>query len=560
MEHDGDVRCVAMAIDGRYAVSGSEDGTARVWEVPSGKLLARLEHGGPVSAVLLANDGNYLATRGETKAGKVAVRLWKAPGGKLITQIPQADGAIAFSPDSKRFAVATSVANSGDLLIYDPATGKKTFSISGNAPHALAFTADSRRLTNGERVWDAVTGQEVSRFQFQPDENDQVRAVAFSQDDKFVVTGTGGQFAFIVGRSDRPAAEDLQAEETKKLCRAGRRVSARFQHDGFVQPRREVSGDGGRRYPGACLGGGRTERGGNAAAPEHCEMGRFYWERSAGVNCRRRWNRPSLGALSGHELTRITHDEEAEQYSEASSNSSGKYIVVGAGRRVSLWESATGRVSRRLVHKTAVADVTFSHDGKLLATCDTTTARVWDVASSALIAPPMIQQEANIGSSLRDKLKSVDFSADGKLLATANGDQTARIWDVTSGNEIVRLPLKGMVDMASFGADGKVFVTTNSGNGPEEKLDLWDGPDWHLAFHEEAKSALLSPDGKLLAIANENKLRILGVTNRKQMLSIDLQDQLFPCAFSLDSKYIAMVDDKGTVSIIEIASGQRKPP
>jgi len=42
------------------------------------------------------------------------------------------------------------------------------------------------------------------------------------------------------------------------------------------------------------------------------------------------------------------------------------------------------------------------------------------------------------------------------------------------------------------------------------------------------------------------------------MLSIDLQDQLFPCAFSLDSKYIAMLDDKGTVSIIEIASGQRK--
>src|SRR6266478_1872929 len=87
MEHDGDVRCVAMAIDGKYAVSGSEDGTARVWEVPSGKLLARLEHGGPISAVVLANDGNYLATRGRTKAGRAAVRLWRVPSGKSITQI-----------------------------------------------------------------------------------------------------------------------------------------------------------------------------------------------------------------------------------------------------------------------------------------------------------------------------------------------------------------------------------------------------------------------------------------------------------------------------------------
>ncbi len=193
MVHDGNVRCVAMAIDGKYAVSGSEDGTARVWEVPAGKLLARLEHCGPVSAVLLANDGSYLATRGETKAGKIAARLWKAPGGKLITQIPNADGAIAFSPDSKRLAVATS----GALLIYDADTGKKSFSISGNAPHALAFTADSRRLTNGERVWDGVTGKELSRFQFQADENDQVRAVEFSPDGKFVATGTGGQFAFV---------------------------------------------------------------------------------------------------------------------------------------------------------------------------------------------------------------------------------------------------------------------------------------------------------------------------------------------------------------------------
>jgi hypothetical protein len=101
MKHDGDVRCVAMAIDGKYAVSGSEDGTARIWEVPSGKLLARLEHGGPVSAVLIANDGNYLATRGETKAGKVAVWLWRAPGGKLITRIPRGDRATVSSLPSQ---------------------------------------------------------------------------------------------------------------------------------------------------------------------------------------------------------------------------------------------------------------------------------------------------------------------------------------------------------------------------------------------------------------------------------------------------------------------------
>jgi WD40 repeat protein len=557
MELDKDVRCVAMAIDGKYAVSGSEDGTARIWEVPSGKLLARLEHGSLVNAVLLANDGNYLATRGETKAGKPAVRLWSAPGGKLITQIPQADGAIAFSPDSKRFAVATTVGDSSGLLIYDPATGKKIFSISGGAPHALAFTADGKRLTNGERVWNAVTGQEVSRFQFQADENASVRAVAFSPDDKFVVTGTGGQFAFLWDAATGQRLKTFRQKRQKSYAA----LEDVFRHDfsmtvSFSPDGKYLATAGGDIQARVWEVEGQKE----VATLPHQNMVRWAAFTGNGQQVLtagddgtvRLWE-----ALSGHELTRITSDLEAEKYGEAGSTSSGKYIVVGAGRRVSLWESVTGRVGRRLVHKTAVTGVTFSRDGKLLATCDTTTARVWDVASGEPIAPPMIQEEENIGSSLRDELKSVDFSPDGKLLGTANGDQTARIWDVSSGKEIVRLPLKAMVDMASFSSDGKVFVTTNSGDGPEENIDLWDGPDWHLALHVEGKSALLSPDGKLLGIAQENKLQVLQVTNRKQILSIDRQGPFFIRAFSLDSKYIATSDDKGAVSITEITSGQR---
>jgi WD40 repeat protein len=92
-------------------------------------------------------------------------------------------------------------------------------------------------------------------------------------------------------------------------------------------------------------------------------------------------------------------------------------------------------------------------------------------------------------------------------------------------------------------------------------INLWNGPDWHLAFDEKGWGSLfipvlLSPDGKLLGIADKNKLRILEVTNRKQILSIDCQD-LLTFAFSLDSKCIATADGKGTVLITEIRSGQR---
>jgi hypothetical protein len=110
--------------------------------------------------------------------------------------------------------------------------------MSGNTPHALAFTADGRRLTNGERVWDAVTGQEVSRFQFQADENDEVRAATFSPDDKFVVTGNSRQLAFLWDAATGQRLKTFRQKRQKSyaaledLFRHDPRMTVSFSQDG----------------------------------------------------------------------------------------------------------------------------------------------------------------------------------------------------------------------------------------------------------------------------------------------------------------------------------------
>jgi WD40 repeat protein len=74
-------------------------------------------------------------------------------------------------------------------------------------------------------------------------------------------------------------------------------------------------------------------------------------------------------------------------------------------------------------HDGAVYDVAFSPDGRLLATAsDDETARLWDVASGAEMA---------ILAGHDDWLEGVAFSPDGRLLATASDDGTARLWDIT---------------------------------------------------------------------------------------------------------------------------------
>lgn len=115
-----------------------------------------------------------------------------------------------------------------------------------------------------------------------------------------------------------------------------------------------------------------------------------------------------------------------------------------------------------------VFSLAFSPDGmRLAAGCTDNTAWIWDATTGQEVA----RLQGHEGS-----VTSVAFSPDGTCLATGSGDRTARLWDIATGKEIARLEGHGnWVRCLAFSPDasilppGPMTERRESGTSPRER-------------------------------------------------------------------------------------------
>ncbi|HEY3871812.1 MAG TPA: serine/threonine-protein kinase [Actinocrinis sp.] len=157
--HAGPVRAVALARDGRRLVSSSDDGTVRLWDLPSGTSVAlqgrapgqegyaRARFAWSRNPVSLSPDGRILATGGQGNT----VCVWDAEARTcdvVIDRHAKPVLAIAFSPNGQILATAD---GGGGILLWAVASGV----CLGELPHrakavfAMAFSPDNRILATG---------------------------------------------------------------------------------------------------------------------------------------------------------------------------------------------------------------------------------------------------------------------------------------------------------------------------------------------------------------------------------------------------------------------------
>jgi WD40 repeat protein len=205
-------------------------------------------------------------------------------------------------------------------------------------------------------------------------------------------------------------------------------------------------------------------------------------------------------------------------------------------------------VLARIAHNGAVSAVAFSPDGKLLATASSDhTARIVSVADGHELA--RINHDGAVWA--------VAFSPDGKLLATASGDNTARIVAVEDGRELTRIRHDGQVNALAFSPDGKLLATA-SNDHTARIAAVEDGRELARVTHDGQVNALaFSPDGKLLATASDDHTaRIVAVEDGRELARVTHDGWVRALAFSPNGNLLATASNDNTARIVAVEDGR----
>ena len=167
--HSRGVTAVAWSPNSHHILTGSEDGTARIWDATTGANTLTLTHTNTVTAVAWSPNSHHILTGSQDGTA----RIWDATTGANTLTLTH-DGwvtAVAWSPDATHILTGSS---NGTIRIWDATTREDRPEPTLTLTHdswvsAVAWSPDSHHILTGSsngtaRIWDATTGEQVRFF------------------------------------------------------------------------------------------------------------------------------------------------------------------------------------------------------------------------------------------------------------------------------------------------------------------------------------------------------------------------------------------------------------
>ncbi|KAG8990572.1 hypothetical protein FRB94_013285 [Tulasnella sp. JGI-2019a] len=370
-------RCVAWSPNGQRIVSGSEDGSLRLWDPSTGNPIGErwTFHRGEVKCVAWSPDGTMIVSG----ANDHIIQLWDAITGTRVEEAWKGHTgyvlSLAWSPDGNR---VISAAGDKTLRMWDPSTGApigEAWTGHAGRVYCVSWSPDGRSIASGStrgdtRLWDSFTGAVVGELLMHG--MAAVCGLTWSPDGRRIVSGNeDGTLSLWDTWNETTIGNPWEGHTSVVTCVA-------WSPDG----KRVISGSD-----------DSTLR---------------LWDATTGEPVGDAWRGHTDGVYS------------------LSWSSDGNTIVSASYNSLIMWNSTTGepfRLEQRgpECHARDVYRVTFAHDSNNLASASSDgTLRLWDTSSGTPIGHPVRQKRT---------VTRLDFSPDGKCVE-AEDEEYRIIWDV----------------------------------------------------------------------------------------------------------------------------------
>ncbi len=528
---------LAFTPDGKGLISAGEDKIIRLWDPATGKEVRRFTgHEKDVRCSILSPDGRTLIS-----AAGEEIRLWETATGKLIRRFKEHKKpirALTVSPDGKLLA---SGSEDGQIFLWKIATGviwrrypedPKALQRGGPAgpANALAFSPDGKIFAVGRAdyrltLWDMATGNHF--FQMGSIGNDTftrgayheggIPCVGFSPDGKKLVfcQDNALDWGNVSSHKDFPDFSYTRDDAVRQI---------------FFRP------DGQRLF--TTCGGWN---------PQILE-----WDSDSGRLIRR-----LPGAVQHAGLVALSLD--------------GKVMASSQhGSDLHLWDTRTGKEVRKLSlplkdRSTAFSGVNFSPDGKRLAVLGPMGRSAW------LLDASTGKQLLSLGSAKDWTFGHALFSSDSRLLAIV-GNEAIRFFDTDSNRELPAITLRqNRFSFASaLSPDGRTLALGAHEWTPQgwktRDITLWETASGKIrgTFSPPCglRSMMFSPDGRLLAVAGDDRAVHLWDMLKNQWLRHwpGHLGEIGTLAFSRDGRRLASGSEDASALIWDVSDLAKELP
>jgi WD40 repeat protein/serine/threonine protein kinase len=478
-------------------------GTVELWNYATSQLAATLPASGNRAA--FSPDGRTLATAN----GQGMIRLWNVDDQRPLKSFPS-EGvfSLAFSRDGSTLAWGT---NSGDIGIWQLANDQPTIlSKAGGRVLSVSFSPDGQTLATAHQsheisLWDVSSGQMLRTLHGHGGE---VWSVAFSPDGRSLASGSFDDTVMLWNASGTAEKDTISNVEIPQWDRVGRPV---FSPDGS-------------KLAAAAVGGGvviwEAANGQITIKPAiegrpttFSPDGKSLFTRDAALKLLREWDVSTQTLLAS---TAITTPK--DRIYDSALSPDGKLLAVSRPGRVVLNDLATGQGIFEFAQKSTARCLIFSRDGTMLVTGNwDTTASLWDlknrqvtwteggfrsivaaVASGAngvfaagswdgtiKIWDPSAKTDLATLVGHKSGVIQLDFSSDGRTLASGSDDWTVKLWNLAIGREVVTLKADVPQFFVKFSPDGTILAT----GGGDGVVHLWRAPSWaEIAIAEKTRT------------------------------------------------------------------------